>query len=135
VVIYLRQEGRGIGLRDKLHAYNLQDQGLDTVDANLVLGHQADERDFTAAALILADLGVRSVRLLTNNPSKIVALDGLGVLVSSRVALNPAVNPENARYLRTKAQRMNHLFNLAGRPGEEKSNGGGSEDDGEAAGR
>jgi len=87
VLVYLRQEGRGIGLRDKLLAYNLQDGGLDTVDANLALGHQADERDYSAAACILADLGVRSVRLMTNNPTKIEGLRALGVRIVDRVPL------------------------------------------------
>jgi 3,4-dihydroxy 2-butanone 4-phosphate synthase/GTP cyclohydrolase II len=115
VVLYLRQEGRGIGLLDKLRAYNLQDEGYDTVDANLQLGHQADERDYSAAAAMLADLGVRSVRLLTNNPRKIDALEALGVEVCGRVSLTPEINPENARYLYTKATRMNHLLDLNGR--------------------
>jgi GTP cyclohydrolase II len=123
VLIYLRQEGRGIGLRDKLRAYNLQDEGYDTVDANLILGHQADERDFTAAPLILGDLGIASVRLLTNNPAKIEALRSLGVPVSSRVAFTPDINPENARYLQTKAVRMNHFLNLAGRSAPTGING------------
>jgi GTP cyclohydrolase II len=123
VLIYLRQEGRGIGLRDKLHAYNLQDEGFDTVDANLILGHQVDERDFTAAPLILGDLGIRSVRLLTNNPDKIEAVRSLGVPVSGRVALAPTANPENARYLETKALRMNHFLNPAGRSGGAGPNG------------
>ncbi len=112
VLIYLRQEGRGIGLADKLRAYNLQDAGYDTVEANLLLGHQADERHYDAAAAILRDLGVRSVRLLTNNPDKIQALEALGVHVVERVPLLPTVHPENARYLRTKALRMHHLLNL-----------------------
>jgi GTP cyclohydrolase II len=111
VLIYLRQEGRGIGLLDKLRAYNLQDVGYDTVDANLMLGHQADERDYTVAALILKDLGVHSVRLLTNNPLKIESLEGLGVPVTARIPLQPSVTTENAAYLATKAQRMNHLLN------------------------
>jgi len=112
IIIYLRQEGRGIGLLDKLRAYNLQDMGYDTVDANLMLGHQADARDYTIAALILKDLGVRSLRLLTNNPSKIEGLDELGVHVSRRVALPAALNAENAAYLSTKVNRMRHLLNL-----------------------
>ncbi|HET7012091.1 MAG TPA: GTP cyclohydrolase II, partial [Anaerolineales bacterium] len=102
VIVYLRQEGRGIGLQDKLRAYNLQDQGLDTVDANLALGHQADERDYSAAARILAHLQVRSVRLLTNNPEKVDALDNLGLRVEERVALHAPPTPQNAGYLRTK---------------------------------
>lgn len=113
VVVYMRQEGRGIGLLDKLRAYNLQDQGYDTVEANLALGHQADERDYTLAAAILADLGVRSVRLITNNPAKIKQLEQLGVRVRKRVALEPTVYADNAHYLFTKAQRMDHQFNLA----------------------
>ncbi len=112
VVVYLRQEGRGIGLLDKLRAYNLQDQGLDTVEANLALGHQADERDYAAAADILSDLGVRSIRLLTNNPVKISRLAELGIRVTERVPIDPTVTEENAHYLFTKAQRMNHLLNL-----------------------
>jgi GTP cyclohydrolase II len=113
VLVYLRQEGRGIGLLDKLRAYNLQDVGYDTVDANLLLGHQADERDYTVAALILKDLGVHSVRLLTNNPKKIESLQELDVSVAARVSLQPRVTSENAAYLTTKAERMNHLFDLA----------------------
>jgi GTP cyclohydrolase II len=112
VVIYLRQEGRGIGLLDKLRAYNLQDQGYDTVDANLALGHQADEREYSVAAHILDDLGVRSIRLLTNNPVKIQRLRELGVPVSERVPLQSTVNADNAQYLFTKALRMNHLLDM-----------------------
>jgi GTP cyclohydrolase II len=112
VLIYLRQEGRGIGLSDKLRAYNLQDQGYDTVDANLLLGHQADERDYTIAALILKDLQVRSVRLLTNNPLKIKSLHELGITVEQQLPLHPTVNESNFRYLLTKALRMNHLLNI-----------------------
>ena len=112
ILVYLRQEGRGIGLRDKLHAYNLQDEGYDTVDANLQLGHQADEREYSVAVHMLQDLGVASIRLLTNNPAKIDALKSMGVKVSSRITFAPDVNPENERYLMTKATRMNHLLNL-----------------------
>lgn len=116
VLIYLRQEGRGIGLLDKLRAYNLQDQGYDTVDANLILGHQADERDYTVAARILEDLGIRSVLLLTNNPSKIEKLEESGVPITDRVALESTVTANNADYLFTKVQRMNHLLQLQSLP-------------------
>jgi GTP cyclohydrolase II len=116
VLIYLRQEGRGIGLLDKLRAYNLQDQGFDTVEANLILGHQADERDYTIAARILEDLGVLSVRLLTNNPGKIMHLEELGIPVDERVPLETTIYADNAEYLFTKANRMNHLLNLASFP-------------------
>ena len=112
ILIYLRQEGRGIGLLDKLRAYNLQDEGFDTVDANLILGHQADERDYSIAAHILEDLSVASVRILTNNPVKIERLQGLGVEIRERILLEPTVTPENAEYLRTKKNRMNHLLDL-----------------------
>ena len=112
VLIYLRQEGRGIGLLDKLRAYNLQDQGYDTVDANLLLGHQADERDYTVAARILENLGIRSIRLLTNNPSKISHLLQLGVRVNERVPVEAAIYADNANYLFTKVQRMEHLLSL-----------------------
>jgi len=111
-LIYLRQEGRGIGLVDKMRAYNLQDEGYDTVEANLMLGHQADERDYTVAAEIIRDLGVESIQLITNNPAKIDGLTALGVNVSRRAALKPTVNIENERYLHTKVQRMNHLLSL-----------------------
>ncbi len=112
VLIYLRQEGRGIGLLEKLRAYNLQDEGYDTVDANLILGHQADERDYTMAACILKDLQVQSVLLLTNNLSKLQALENLGIPVSARVPLQVSVNTDNVGYLQTKARRMNHLLDL-----------------------
>lgn len=110
LILYLRQEGRGIGLAEKLRAYNLQDQGYDTVDANLLLGHQADMRDYAVAAAMLNDLGVHSIRLLTNNPAKIEGLEKYGVRVSERVPLQIPPNPENEGYLRTKARRMRHLL-------------------------
>lgn len=112
VILYLRQEGRGIGLRDKLRAYNLQDNGLDTVEANLRLGHQADERDYTAAALILRQLGLRSINLLTNNPAKIQELRRLGINVAQRTPLEVPARPENLGYLITKATRMDHLLKV-----------------------
>ena len=112
VLVYLRQEGRGIGLLEKLRAYNLQDGGLDTVDANLELGHEADARDYSLAALILSDLGVKSVQLITNNPGKIEALENSGIEVTERVSLDIAANPDNVSYLRTKAQRMNHILKI-----------------------
>lgn len=110
VILYMRQEGRGIGLLDKLRAYNLQDEGLDTVEANLRLGHEADERDYTAAALMIRDLDIRSVNLLTNNPSKISELRRLGVAVKNRTPVEIPARPENLGYLRTKARRMDHLL-------------------------
>ncbi len=113
MVLYLRQEGRGIGLGEKLKAYNLQDDGLDTVDANLALGHQADERNYTAAVLMLEDLGIRSVRLITNNPAKIESLTCLGVNVVGRVPLEPSINPDNLNYISTKVRRMSHLLSMA----------------------
>jgi len=112
VLLYMRQEGRGIGLLDKLRAYNLQDQGFDTVDANLMLGHEADEREYSLAALMLEDLGVASVRLVTNNPAKISALEAAGITVSERVSLEVVANTDNAGYLMTKAQRMDHFLPL-----------------------
>ncbi len=115
VIIYLRQEGRGIGLLEKLRAYNLMDEGYDTVEANLMLGHEADARDYTVAARILQDLGISAVRLLTNNPSKIESLERLGISVDERVPLPAKLNVENAAYLATKVKRMNHLLILNGR--------------------
>ena len=111
VIVYLRQEGRGIGLSEKLRAYNLQDQGMDTVDANLALGHPVDDRDYSMAAAILNDLGVQSVRLLTNNPDKIFELQSRGISVLERIAIIPTVYADNAAYLLAKVQRMNHLLN------------------------
>ncbi|MGQ9841666.1 MAG: GTP cyclohydrolase II [Anaerolineae bacterium] len=112
VLLYLRQEGRGIGLADKLQAYNLQDQGYDTVEANVLLGHRPDERDYTVAAAILADLGVRSVCLLTNNPDKIGQLQAADISVTERVPLLAGATAENVRYLSTKAARMGHLLDV-----------------------
>lgn len=112
IIVYLRQEGRGIGLAEKLRAYNLQDDGLDTVDANLALGHPVDDRDYSMAAEILKDLGVKSARLITNNPQKITEMGRRGIEVVDRIALMPTVYADNAAYLLTKIQRMNHLFNL-----------------------
>jgi GTP cyclohydrolase II len=114
VVVYMRQEGRGIGLLDKLRAYNLQDEGYDTVDANVLLGHQPDERDYTISALILKDLGVSSIRLLTNNPAKVDALTQLGITVVERVPLETPITADNAGYLWTKAHRMDHLLSIDG---------------------
>ncbi len=112
IVLYLRQEGRGIGLLEKLRAYNLQDVGYDTVDANLLLGHQPDLRDYHVAAEILKDLGTTSLRLLTNNPDKIAGLEQYGLRVTERVPLQTAVHADNAYYLDTKARRMRHLLQL-----------------------
>ncbi|MGH8791160.1 MAG: bifunctional 3,4-dihydroxy-2-butanone-4-phosphate synthase/GTP cyclohydrolase II [Stackebrandtia sp.] len=111
VVLYVRgHEGRGIGLLHKLQAYQLQDSGRDTVDANLDLGLPADGRDYGTGAQILADLGVKSMRLLTNNPAKRAGIEGFGLTVIGRVALPNAVRPENLNYLRTKRDRMGHLI-------------------------
>jgi GTP cyclohydrolase II len=110
VVLYLPQEGRGIGLANKIRAYALQDQGLDTVDANLALGLPVDRRDYAAAAHVLRSLGLRQVRLLTNNPLKSAALELHGVQVVERVPLAVPPNPVNQGYLRTKADRMGHLL-------------------------
>jgi 3,4-dihydroxy 2-butanone 4-phosphate synthase/GTP cyclohydrolase II len=111
VVLYLRgHEGRGIGLAHKLRAYELQDAGRDTVDANLELGLPADARDYGTGAQILADLGVRSLRLMTNNPTKLAGLEGYGLRVVDRVPMPVRPHPENIRYLRTKRDRMGHAL-------------------------
>jgi 3,4-dihydroxy 2-butanone 4-phosphate synthase/GTP cyclohydrolase II len=115
IVLYMRgHEGRGIGLLHKLQAYQLQDRGFDTVDANLELGLPADARDYGTGAQILYDLGVRSMRLLTNNPAKRAGLEGYGLTVIGREALPVRLHPENVRYLRTKRDRMGHLFEALG---------------------
>jgi GTP cyclohydrolase II len=108
ILLYLRQEGRGIGLVNKLRAYALQDQGFDTVDANLRLGFDDDERDFSVAARMLEALGQARVRLLTNNPGKVAALEALGVEVTERVPLRLPANPHNEAYLATKRDRSGH---------------------------
>ena len=111
VILYIRhQEGRGIGLLDKLHAYNLQDRGLDTVEANEALGHPADKRDYGIGSQILYDLGVRKIRLLTNNPKKIYGLEGFGLEVIERVPITIESNPHNERYLKTKKDKLGHLL-------------------------
>jgi 3,4-dihydroxy 2-butanone 4-phosphate synthase/GTP cyclohydrolase II len=111
VVLYVRgHEGRGIGLLHKLQAYELQDQGRDTVDANLDLGLPADARDYGTGAQILADLGIHTMRLLTNNPAKRAGLEGYGLKVTGREPMPVRAHPENVRYLRTKRDRMGHLL-------------------------
>jgi GTP cyclohydrolase II len=109
VLLYLRQEGRGIGLANKLRAYALQDRGLDTVDANQRLGFADDERDYTHAAAVLQALGISDVRLLTNNPTKVAGLEAAGINVVERVAHHMPANPHNADYLATKRKKSGHL--------------------------
>lgn len=110
IILYLRQEGRGIGLSAKLHAYKLQEQGLDTVDANIELGFAPDLRDYGVGAQILRDLGVRHLRLLTNNPRKIVGLSGHGLDVVEHLPISIPPNEDNAHYLETKRDRMGHMI-------------------------
>lgn len=114
-VIYLRQEGRGIGLANKIRAYALQDAGMDTVEANLALGFEDDERRYDVAADILAELGVESVRVLTNNPNKLAGLEKFGIVVNGRIPLQVETRDENAFYLSTKASKSGHM--LVGLPG------------------
>ncbi|MEO5578477.1 MAG: GTP cyclohydrolase II [Sphingomicrobium sp.] len=109
ILLYLRQEGRGIGLTNKIRAYALQDRGFDTVDANRRLGFADDERDYATAAAMLRALGTDAVRLLTNNPGKVAGLEGEGIRVAERVAHHMPVNPHNADYIATKRQRSGHL--------------------------
>jgi 3,4-dihydroxy 2-butanone 4-phosphate synthase / GTP cyclohydrolase II len=120
VLLYLAQEGRGIGLLNKLKAYNLQDQGLDTVDANLELGLPVDLRDYGIGAQILADLGLSSIRILTNNPKKIRGLEGYGLSVSAQIPIVHASNPHNERYLQAKRDRLGHTLHHQGLPLDEQ---------------
>jgi GTP cyclohydrolase II len=116
LLLYLRQEGRGIGLLNKIRAYALQDTGLDTVEANLALGFRDDERDYAIAAHMIHSLGVKSVRLMTNNPEKIDQLTGHGVEVSGRIPHIIPPNEHNRFYLETKASRSGHWIDFAGKP-------------------
>ncbi len=112
VVLYMHQEGRGIGLINKLKAYNLQDEGLDTVEANKKLGFKADLRDYGIGAQILRDLGVSKMKLITNNPKKIIGLDGYGIKVVDRVSIETEPIPENLKYLQTKKNKMGHILEV-----------------------
>jgi len=110
VLLYLNQEGRGIGLVNKIRAYELQDQGLDTVEANERLGFKPDQRDYGIGAQILAELGLHKIRLLTNNPRKFVGLEGYGLEIVSRVPIEIPASDANRRYLKTKKDKLGHLL-------------------------
>lgn len=118
VLLYMRQEGRGIGFHNKLRAYELQDQGMDTVEANLALGFPADLRDYGVGAQILADLGLHKIRLLTNNARKVIGLESYGIDIVETVSLIIPANPHNARYLKTKQDKLGHQLGI-----EEEKNG------------
>lgn len=109
-LFYLRQEGRGIGLLNKIKAYHLQDDGADTVEANEQLGFGADMRDYSICGVMLAKLGIKALKLLTNNPRKVAAIEELGVLITERIPIRTGQNPHNQRYLDTKAGKLGHLM-------------------------
>ncbi len=121
VVLYLRQEGRGIGIHNKIKAYALQDKGLDTVEANISLGFEPDQRDYGIGAQILADLGIRNMRLLTNNPKKMSGLASYGLTITEQIPLTTEPNPHNRRYLSTKQKKMGHLLKISEGPDDLKT--------------
>jgi len=110
VILYMRQEGRGIGLAPKIQAYKLQEEGLDTVEANLKLGYGMDLREYGLGAQILVDLGLKTIRLLTNNPKKVVGLKGYGLQIVQQVPIKIKSNPHNEKYLNTKREKLGHLL-------------------------
>jgi 3,4-dihydroxy 2-butanone 4-phosphate synthase/GTP cyclohydrolase II len=118
VVLYMRQEGRGIGLHNKIKAYALQDKGMDTVEANLALGFKADQRDYGVGAQILADLGVHNMRLMTNNPKKMSGLASYGLKIVEQLPLTTQPNQHNRRYLQTKQKKMGHLLGVTDPEGD-----------------
>jgi 3,4-dihydroxy 2-butanone 4-phosphate synthase/GTP cyclohydrolase II len=110
VIVYMRQEGRGIGLAPKIQSYKLQEQGYDTVEANQKLGYGMDLREYGIGAQILVDLGLKTIRLLTNNPKKVVGLEGYGLKITEQVPIRVKSNPHNEKYLKTKRTKMGHLL-------------------------
>ena len=113
VIVYMHQEGRGIGIVNKIKAYELQEQGMDTVEANIALGFKEDLRDYGIGAQILVDLGVKKMRLMTNNPRKIIGLQGYGITITERVPIELKPTDNNIRYLKTKKKKMGHILKIS----------------------